>query len=218
MEIKNNIIYFVFQSTLDMEEKYLQDISEIRNIMNKSSQFISLSGLGGIMAGIYALIGAFISKTILLNNNDEIVTLESKTFKLIVITAIVVLLLSIGTALLLTIKKTRKENENVWNSASKRLAINFMIPLFTGGIFCILLLRNQSYGLIAPVTLIFYGLSCVNASKYTLRDVRFLGITIIIIGLIATEFSGYALEFWALGFGLCHIIYGSMMYFKYDRN
>ena len=93
-----------------------------------------------------------------------------------------------------------------------------MIPFLTGGFFILFLIEKEILGLVAPLTLIFYGLACVNASKYTLRDVRYLGITIIIIGLLATEFSGYALEFWALGFGICHIVYGSMMYFKYDRN
>ncbi|TRX36019.1 hypothetical protein FNW52_08315 [Flavobacterium sp. ZT3R18] len=209
-----------------MEDKYLQDISDIKNMMNKSSQFISLSGLAGVMAGVYALIGAYIAHELIQNNNngydnysntDAIITLESTTFKLIILTAFVVLLLSITTAALLTFNKAKREGETVWNTASKRLLANFMIPLVTGGIFGLLLLRNGSYGLIAPVTLIFYGLSCVNASKYTLRDVRYLGITIIILGLIATELSGYALEFWALGFGICHILYGSMMYFKYDR-
>jgi tryptophan-rich sensory protein len=221
LQFQNFIIYFVFQSTLHMEDKYLKDISDIKNMMNKSAQFISLSGLGGVMAGVYALIGAFIVHTLIQDNNysntNNIITLESTTFKLIVLVALAVLFLSIATAILLTYNKTKKEGETVWNSTSKRLLTNFLIPLVTGGIFGLLLLKNGSYGLIAPVTLIFYGLSCVNASKYTLRDVRYLGITIIIIGLLATEFSGYALEFWALGFGICHIVYGSMMYFKYDR-
>jgi hypothetical protein len=80
-----------------------------------------------------------------------------------------------------------------------------------------LLLKNGYYGLIAPITLIFYGMSCLNASKYTLRDVRYLGITQIILGLIAVEYSGYGLYFWVIGFGICHIVYGSVMYYKYDR-
>jgi tryptophan-rich sensory protein len=222
----NFIIYFVIQSTFYMDEKYLQDISDIKNMMNKSSQFISLSGLGGIMAGIYAMIGAYIAhgmiekcNTYNVNGNyDDIITLQSTLFRSIIFIAFGVLFFSIVTAILLTYNKAKREGETVWNSTSKRLLTNFLIPLVTGGIFSLLLLRNGSYGLIAPVTLIFYGLSCVNASKYTLRDVRYLGITIVIIGLLATEFSGYALEFWALGFGLCHIVYGSMMYFKYDRN
>jgi uncharacterized membrane protein YiaA len=200
-----------------MEEKYLQDISEIKNMMNKSSQFISLSGLAGILAGVYALIGAYAANYLLLNHRGNYITIESSTFRGIVTVAFIVLLLSIVSAAILTFIKAKKEGEKVWNATSKRMLVNFLIPLVTGGIFAILLLKNGSYGLIAPVTLIFYGMACVSASKYTFRDVRYLGITIIILGLICTELSGYALEFWALGFGVCHILYGSMMYFKYDR-
>ncbi|OIQ20151.1 MAG: hypothetical protein BM557_05635 [Flavobacterium sp. MedPE-SWcel] len=200
-----------------MKKDYLKDIEDIKMMMNKSSQFLSLSGLSGIMAGIYALAGAIASKYIYNLNYGSYITLESTSFKAIVGIAMLVLLLSVLTAYVLTAVKTKKRGETVWNSTSKRLLINFLIPLITGGIFILLLLKNRYYGLISPVTLIFYGLACVNASKYTLRDVRYLGITIIIIGLLATMIMGYGLEFWALGFGVCHILYGSIMYFKYDR-
>ena len=202
-----------------METKdYLKDIQDIKSMMAQSSQFISLSGFSGILAGIYAIIGAVIAYFLIENERSYYITLESTTFKYILLTALVVLVLSIGTAYLLTIRKAKKVGEKVWNPTSKRLIINFSIPLITGGIFSLLLLKNGYYGLIAPITLIFYGLACVNASKYTLRDVRYLGITQIILGLIATEFSGYGLYFWVIGFGICHILYGSIMHFKYDRN
>jgi hypothetical protein len=202
-----------------METKdYLKDIQDIKSMMAQSSQFISLSGFSGILAGIYALIGAVIAYFLIENESSYYITLESKTFKLILVTALLVLILSIGTAYLLTIKKAKKVGEKVWNPTSKRLIINFGIPLVTGGLFSLLLLKNGYYGLIAPITLIFYGLACVNASKYTLRDVRYLGITQVILGLIATEFSGYGLYFWVIGFGICHILYGTIMHYKYDRN
>jgi uncharacterized membrane protein YgdD (TMEM256/DUF423 family) len=202
-----------------MEAKdYLKDIQDIKSMMAQSSQFISLSGFSGILAGVYAIIGAVFAYFLIENESSYYITLESATFKYIVLTALVVLVLSIGTAYLLTIRKAKKVGEKVWNPTSKRLIINFGIPLITGGIFTLLLLKNGYYGLIAPITLIFYGLACVNASKYTLRDVRYLGITQIILGLIATEFSGYGLYFWVIGFGICHILYGSIMHFKYDRN
>lgn len=202
-----------------METKdYLKDIQDIKSMMAQSSQFISLSGFSGILAGIYAIIGAIIAYFLIENESSYYITLESATFKYILLTAFIVLVLSIGSAYLLTIRKAKKVGEKVWNPTSKRLFINFSIPLMTGGIFSLLLLKNGYYGLIAPITLIFYGLACVNASKYTLRDVRYLGITQIILGLIATEFSGYGLYFWVIGFGICHILYGSIMHFKYDRN
>lgn len=201
-----------------MENKdYLEDLKGIKDLMSKSSQFISLSGLSGILAGIYALVGAFYVNHLIENHQGYYITLESTTFKLIVLTAFAVLVASLVTAYIMTVNKAKKQNEKVWNTSSKRLLINFAIPLFTGGIFALLLLRHGYYGLIAPITLLFYGLACVNASKYTLRDVRYLGITEIILGLLAVEFSGYGLHFWVLGFGLCHILYGGMMYYKYDR-
>ncbi|WMW76917.1 hypothetical protein RF683_05295 [Flavobacterium sp. 20NA77.7] len=199
-------------------EKYLNDISEIKNLMNKSSRFISLSGLSGILAGIYALVGALLAyKTVSLDiSNFDLNISETAIIRLLII-ASSVLGLSIVTGILLSISKAKKSNENIWNTASKRLVINFMIPLATGGFFIIFLIEKNIFGLIAPLTLIFYGLACVNASKYTLGDVRYLGITMIILGILSTWFIGYGLLFWALGFGVCHILYGSLMYFKYER-
>ena len=200
------------------KEKYLKDIQDIKQMMSQSTQFISLSGLSGILAGIYALIGAFVVNYLIDQNKYDVIIVEGLTFRLIILTALIVLALSLVTAYIITVQKAKKVGEQVWNPSSKRLLINFCIPLFTGGIFALLLLSHEVYGLIAPITLIFYGMACLNASKYTLRDVRYLGITEIILGLIAIEFSGYGLYFWVLGFGICHIVYGAVMYFKYDRN
>ncbi len=103
-------------------------------------------------------------------------------------------------------------------AVQKGWSINFLVPLVTGGFFCIVLYQYGLIGLIAPSTLIFYGLACLNASKYTLGDIRYLGVFNIVIGLISTQFTGFGLYFWALGFGIMHIVYGALMYSKYDKN
>lgn len=203
--------------------KYLKDIQDIKDLMNKSTQCLSLSGLSGVLAGIYALIGAWLAyKTIYFDTSvskrySDLIISETAVKKLLLIAASV-LIASIATGVILSARKAKKQNESVWNAASKRLLINFAIPLATGGIFILFLIEKEMLNLVAPLTLIFYGLACVNASKYTLRDVRYLGITMILLGLLSTWFINYGLLFWALGFGFCHIIYGSMMHFKYDRN
>lgn len=208
---------------LYMETKdYLKDIQDIKEMMSKSSQFISLSGLSGILAGVYALVGAWIAyKTIYfdtstMGNYKHLVISQEAVYKLLVIAAMVVIL-SLATGLFLSIRKAKKNNETVWNSAAKRLFINFMIPMVTGGFFILFLIEKEMLGLVAPLTLLFYGLACVNASKYTLGSVRYLGITMIVLGLLSTWFLGYGLLFWAIGFGFCHILYGSVMYFKHER-
>lgn len=204
-------------------EKYLQDLNDIKTMMTKSSRFISLSGLSGILAGIYALVGAwFAYKTIYFDTSTmgsyrNLVISKEAVIKLIIIAALV-LVASIATGLFLSYKKAKKNNDTIWNSTSRRLAVNLMIPLVTGGIFILFLIEKDILGLIAPLTLIFYGLACVNASKYTFGDVRYLGITMIVLGLLSTWFLGYGLLFWAIGFGGCHILYGSIMYFKYEKN
>lgn len=200
------------------DDNYLEDLKEIKQMMRKSTQFISLSGISGILAGIYALIGAFYVDILLENHylHNQYVTLESRTFKIIWIVALSVLVSSVATALWFSYRKAKSNGERLINPTSKRAFWNFAIPLATGGVLILLLLKNGHYGLLAPMTLIFYGLACINVSKYTFGDVRALGITEIILGLFAVEFSGFALLFWVIGFGFCHILYGSIMYFKYD--
>jgi len=204
------------------EEKYISDIQEIRSIMEKSSRFLSLSGLSGILAGIYALIGAYMAYRIFYFS-DEIIysslsqqAVTNNVVKLIIL-ALSILILAIGTAILLSYRRARKTKSPIWDSTSKRLLINLLIPLVTGGILILILFSKGVIGLIAPLTLIFYGLALVNASKYTYTEIRNLGLFEILLGLLSAYYIGYGLLFWAIGFGVLHIVYGTMMYFKYER-
>lgn len=200
------------------DQDYLKDISEIKNLMNRSSRFISLSGLSGIFAGIYAIIGAAVAYVYLFPAPGEFLTLHSWNFKLLLALLASVALLSIVTAYLLTTRKAKKNKESIWDATTRRLLINFLIPLVTGGIYIIIKLNSQHYGLTASLMLIFYGLALVNASKYTIGNVKYLGYAEITIGLICAALPGYGLWFWLLGFGLFHIIYGSIMYLKEQKN
>ncbi|WP_299679204.1 hypothetical protein [uncultured Dokdonia sp.] len=209
--------------------KYLEDIVSIKSMMSKSSRFMSLSGLSGILAGIYALIGAFVAHNIL---TTEQLTLGGARYASVVglinaylahpsgaklfFVALIVLIAAVVTGIILTIRKAKKHEEKIWDPSSRRLLVNFSIPLGTGGVFCLVLLQYGLIGLVAPCTLIFYGLALINASKFTLGDIKYLGLANVIIGLISTQFIGYGIYFWSLGFGVLHIIYGSMMYMKYD--
>jgi hypothetical protein len=202
-----------------MKEKYIEDLKEIKDIMNRSSRFVSLSGLSGIVAGITALVGAYLVFRIVYSGQLYTSFLYVKvspenTAKLIVI-ALSTLFIAIGSVIFLTTRETKKRNQKIWDSQTKRLLINLFIPLSTGGIFCLMLLDKGLIGLIAPMTLIFYGLGLVNASKYTLNEIRSLGLLEIVLGLIGTYFLGYGLLFWAIGFGVLHIVYGIIMHLKY---
>lgn len=218
--------------------KYIEDLASIKSMMSKSSRFMSISGLSGILAGLYALIAFFVTYRLLATvvlpgiSIDNLPEGETNILEgllnaftggygvdvILVLIGVITLAAAVLTGIILTIRKAKKHNEKIWDPTSRRLIANFGIPLAAGGIFCLVLLQYGIIGLVAPCTLIFYGLALINASKYTLGDIKYLGLANVIIGLISTQFIGYGLFFWALGFGVLHIIYGSLMYFKYDRN
>ncbi len=202
------------------EKEHLQALSDIRSMMERSSRFISLSGLSGIFAGIFALAGAYIAYL-------KIYSISLREWKegsfndliiFLLVDAVLVLIASLSVGTLLTIRNSKKKGVKIWDNTSKRLLINLLIPLATGGLFCLILINHFIFILVAPATLIFYGLALINASKYTYNDIRYLGICEIILGLLASIYAGYGLFFWAAGFGLLHIIYGAIMYYKYERN
>jgi hypothetical protein len=203
------------------KEDVYADISSIRNIMERSTKFISLSGLSGVMAGVYALIGAGLGYKLLYMDTDYGNYTQHREYNKflsaeILLIAMAVLVLSIATGLVLTIRKARRRNQSVWSPSSRAMLISGGLPLFTGGAFALILLQQQQYGLIAGICLVFYGLALVAASQHTYGDVKWLGMLDIVLGLMAVAIPGYGLAFWAVGFGVLHIIYGTVMHFKYD--
>lgn len=207
---------------MESSKQYLEDITEIKSMMERSSRFISLSGLSGIFAGIFALIGAGLVYNRMYTASGDLykrvyVNSYSNDVNFMIIVAVSVLLLALVTGIIFTTRKARKQNIKTWDNTTKRLLINLMIPLIAGGLICLMLLKGHYYTLVAPATLVFYGLALINASHHTYRDIRYLGMSELALGLIASSFIGYGLLFWAIGFGVLHIIYGTMMYLKYER-
>jgi hypothetical protein len=202
--------------------QYEQDLSSIRTMMERSVKFISLSGLSGVLAGIYALAGATAAYFIVqfptspFHYRTYSVNEVEVLWKLIGIAA-AVLITSLTTGIWLSHRKAKRHNITLWNSASKRLIIDLSIPLITGGLLILILLSAGHYGIAAPASLIFYGLALIQGSQHTYNEIRYLGLSEIVIGLIAAMLPGFGLVFWALGFGVLHIIYGSLMYYRYDK-
>jgi hypothetical protein len=201
------------------KQKILDDLHDIRYMMERSSRFISLSGTSGIMAGFLALIAAYIAYRTVFGSLDlqgyQTLMLSRENLLTILLIGMVTLVLSIGGGIFFSYKKARKDHQKIWDPQTRRLLINLFIPLATGGFLCLILLTEGFIGWLAPTTLIFYGLALVNASKYTLSEIRSLGLIEIVAGLLAVLFINYGLWFWAFGFGIMHIVYGIAMQRKY---
>ena len=217
--------------------QHLDSLKEIKSMMEKSSRFVSLSGLSGISAGICALIGASLAhfkikefysswnarvqhySTIKQSGNAGLIQLNTSTNLTIDLVAIAVvsLIAAIIFSTLFTARRAKKKSQSLWNSTSRRLLLNMGLPLVSGGLFCLILLKHNLFGLLAPTTLIFFGLALINGSKFTLPEIKYVGVINIFLGLLNGLFIGYGLVFWALGFGVVNIVYGIYMYMKYER-
>ncbi|MDR7208891.1 hypothetical protein [Flavobacterium piscis] len=203
-----------------MNQKHQEDLAHIRSMMERSSRFISLSGLSGVFAGLSALIGGLYVYQLFKSNGLEYFNGEHKLYSANLVfelfaTGLVILAFAFTFGLLFTIRKSRKYNLPVWTSATKNMLLNLAIPLAVGGIFCLALLYHQIYVLIAPATLLFYGLALINAEKYTFSDIKYLGYCQLILGCFSLFYLGYGLVFWIIGFGILHILYGLVMFKKY---
>ncbi len=227
---KNFISYFELQSAFMSDQNHpLETLHDIKQMMERSSRFISLSGLSGVAAGICALVGAWFAGDVINNTSrlngfkaidrgDEGLSIREYMGHPLMRIAIFTFLAAFILAFTFTYLRSRKNNVPIWGTASRRLLVNVCIPLIAGGLYLLKLMQAGSFGLIAPGCLIFYGLALVNAGKYTLSEVRYLGYCQLLIGLINLANPRYGLYFWALGFGVLHIIYGAAMWWKYERN
>lgn len=212
------------------DKEHLANLCDIKQIMERSSRFISLSGWSGIAAGICGLIGAYFGHIALKEPYYSVSTsnqsdytyfpfflrqlFSSGLFRIASIT----FMAAFATAFIFTYLRSSKNNTPVWSTTSRRLLVSVCIPMIVGGIFLLKLLENGNYGLIAPGCLIFYGLALINGSKYTLREIKYLGYSEIFLGIVSCWFTSLGLYFWAAGFGALHIIYGTFMWFKYERS
>ena len=207
------------------KDEQLKDLNEIRSIMERSTRFISLSGLSGVFAGIFALIGAVIAWGILgygaPGYSEGITSLPDLSHKpflwYLFLDATIVLVLALGTSYYFSYRKAKKKGLSLWGKSTRRLLFNLFLPLTAGGIFCLILFINHDIALVISLSLVFYGIALFNASNFTLNEVRYLGLADIICGIFALLFPAIGLIFWAIGFGVFHIIYGLVMHIKYDK-
>jgi hypothetical protein len=203
---------------MDSQAKSLDTLNDIKKMMEKSSRFISLSGWSGIAAGVCGLAGVYLAHSTIASYvaGGMDTSVEALQWRLGIIAA-AVFVAAFALAFLFTYLRSKKEGTPIWSHTSKRLLWSTMLPMIVGGVVILRLLDTSNYSLVAPAMLIFYGLAVLNGSKYTLGEIRYLAYLEIVLGLINLWYPSHWMLFWAIGFGGLHIIYGVIMWWKYER-
>ena len=218
------------QGTTDEGGKALEELARIRGIMDRSQRFLSLSGLSGVAAGVVALATAFVAHwwlgTLGAGHGSQYAPLLDPMYPdqllwgrawTLVMLGVASAMLAVAGAWWFTRRNALRKGHAMWDAVARRLFIHMIVPLVAGGAFCLALLVHGLPALVAPCTLIFYGLALINASKFTLDEVRWLGLSQLLLGLFAMFFPGHGLLCWALGFGALHIGYGTFMYLRHEQ-
>ncbi len=207
----------------------IDQLRDIHRLMERTSKFIGLSGLSGVGAGVFALFGAAVAFLYLRAWGADafggVLPYQPDTahpwgwppVPFLLTTAALVLLGALGSGVYFTTRRTRRNGQAIWDALTRRLLVHLAIPLAAGGVFCAALLYHGLPGLLAPTTLVFYGLALINGSKFTLDELRYLGLLEVLLGCVGLFFIGKGLLLWTIGFGVLHIVYGTLMYLRYER-
>jgi hypothetical protein len=216
------ILFTLYFKVLLKMRKPEEELAEIKSMMERSTRFLSLSGLSGVLAGMYALAAAGLTWYWIYFPTSSwgagAATLSFReVLNQLLLLGLATLIASVSTAYLLSKKKGSNSSQLFWTPASKRFLQALFLPVALGGFFCFALLHERAFGLIPAATLIFYGIGLVQSAQFTLGEIKNLGYTQLALGLIAAFFPDFGLLCWALGFGAFHVIYGALMYFRHER-
>ena len=222
--MRYKVLYII---NMNQPQEYLEDIRHIRAIMNRSTRFVALSGMTGIVSGTAALAVVILLSLYLgispfsTSFPDLILKVEGlaqeQVLRVLITSFASLFLFSFFAAYFLTRRRAKAAGEDLWKGSGKQLWLSLGVPLLAGGGFCLALLQQGHVEMLAPASLIFYGVTLYSGSKFTLEEVKYLGVTEMVLGLLASFWPGLGLLLWAFGFGVSHIIYGIFMYNKYER-
>lgn len=215
-----------------MKTNPIEDLQEIRKMMEGSSKFLSLSGLSGVFAGLTALVGTYFAYSEISHfekmylSNELAGTGPRAEWNLMLnlcYMAVGVLIAALCCGFFFTWLKAKKQNQTLISPLSFRLVRSLMVPLFFGGFFVVIAIYHGMIGIVVPATLLFYGMALLNASKYVHVDIKYLAVSQMILGLAAFATLEYSYDgamrmliYWGLGFGVLHIFYGAIIYYRYD--
>lgn len=198
-----------------MSTKAIEDLQHIKSIMERSTKFLSLSGWSGIWVGLCGLAAS----VLLYNWQYAALAAHTPPYEAVhlLLLALITFIVALSGGLYFTIQKTKKLGSPFLTKVTKRLLLRFCIPLAIGGVLCILLYEKSLLPLTLPITLLFYGLALYSIQEDTVKEIKTMAYIEILLGLFAFYFSAYALFFWALGFGIIHLLYGVILWNKYDK-
>ncbi|SDM64313.1 hypothetical protein SAMN05421823_11818 [Catalinimonas alkaloidigena] len=200
----------------------LDTLHEIRQLMERTTRFTSLSGRAGMGVGVCALVGMAVLGWHFRSHHLSYTQfmqgeLPAASVRWVVGVMSGVFICAVASTFYFTFRNAQGTGQSLWQRQGQRFWLSLALPLTIGGAFCGALVYHGLFALLAPASLLFYGLALLHSSRYTFRGIRYLGWGEVLLGLASCFWIEQAPWCWTLGFGVLHILYGGTLFYTTER-
>lgn len=212
-----------------MKEQEIQEtLSDIRNMMERSQKVLFLDGTAGIVAAVWALLGAVAVSLVLYGTVsplwgawiNPIRNSDWSTFFIVAIICAAVFCAAFLTVWLMSKRRAERDGmEFKLDAGTRRLLGNFFTAMVVGGLVCLTPLFNGLWNMVPGYMLLFYGLALVLISPiaFKISITKYFGYTEIMLGIAALALAPLGIMFWTIGFCILHLVWGIWFKIWFDR-
>jgi len=181
----------------------MDNLSFIRQTMERATAFTAVPGWGGVAMGVLALAAALVADT------RPSAAEWAATW---LVTSALALTLGGWTMA----AKARRAGTTVFSYSGRRFVLSYLPPLAVGALLSGVLVRAGLYEALPGTWLLLYGTGVVTGGAFSVRVVPLMGLCFMGLGVVALFGpAGWGNVLMAAGFGVLHIVFGLIIARRY---
>ena len=179
-----------------------ENLKMIRNLMERSTQYSTFSGLSGVFAGLVSIVGCLVTQAM--------GKVDDRPIEFIVTWAIVILV-AVGADYLLTKRRAAEVGKRVLSRLGRQMVIAAIPGLGSGSLLTFYFMQHKMLANIFPVWMLAYGIAVCATGLFSQREVSALGAAFLVAGAFSLLLPVSGLLMMAITFGGFHIVYALVM-------
>jgi hypothetical protein len=186
-----------------LHARAMDNLSFIRQTMERATAFTAVPGWGGVGMGVLALAAAAVAETRI-----------TRTEWLVTWLATSALGLTLGGWTMAS--KARRAGTTVFSYSGRRFVLSYVPPLLVGALLTGVLVRAGLWSALPGTWLLLYGTGVVTGGAFSVRVVPLMGLCFMVLGAAALfSPASWGNILMAAGFGLLHIVFGLIIARRY---
>jgi hypothetical protein len=181
----------------------MDNLSFIRQTMERATAFTAVPGWGGVGMGVLALAAAGVAETRLTPTEWLVTWLVTSALGL-----------TLGGWTMAA--KARRAGTTVFSYSGRRFVLSYVPPLLVGALLTGVLVRAGLWTALPGTWLLLYGTGVVTGGAFSVRVVPLMGLCFMVLGAVALFGpAAWGNLLMAAGFGALHIVFGLIIARRY---